>query len=102
MANEDTGTGELEAETSVAPSTAEPLTPSPPNSKRATRKTVASKEIVTKNDATQILASAVRICQDAGLPVQYAQQDGVLYLILPGLEVVSENDQIVFRYVEAS
>lgn len=87
MAN--TGNGENE-NTAVKPATAESSLHSPKIEKKSTRKT---KEPITKEEAAELLTSALSYCLEAGIPVIGYNEGTSLRLSIDGLEYANDKIQ---------
>ena len=85
---ENIGDGANERKTGV-PNTAEPSQPSQPTDKQHTKKT---KPPTTREEAAELLTSALSYCLEAGLIVSGYNEGATLALYIDGLEY--SNDKI--------
>lgn len=75
--------------TAEKPVMAESSLPSPKSAKRSTKKT---REPITKDEAAELLTSALKYCQESGLIVSGYNEGATLVLSIDGLEY--SNDRI--------
>lgn len=91
MVSENTTTLELAGTGTDVPDTAANLTAYRQRGKRNMSKTGRSKEPISKAEAAAILASAVGICQEAGIVVQALEHSGTLWLAFPDFALKTEH-----------
>ena len=87
---ENIGDGENVKRTGV-PNTAEPSQPSQPTDKQRTKKT---KPPTTREEAAELLTSALSYCLEAGLIVSGYNEGPNLALYIRGLQYVGEKIQV--------
>jgi hypothetical protein len=87
---ENIGDGENVKRTGV-PNTAEPSQPSRPTDKQRTKKT---KPPTTREEAAELLTSALSYCLEAGLIVSGYNEGQTLILCIDGLQYADEKIQV--------